>query len=81
MDEALIKKTSNNIYRRFPAVQGVKPRVQVHRSGRGGSSNGKPAYTLAFHRDVTTSNRKSLPYWVRVVIDARGKILKITTSR
>jgi hypothetical protein len=73
VNQELIEKVSKKIYRRFPAVKGAKPRVQTRRP--------EGSYTLAYHSVVTTSNRKSLPYWVRVVVDESGKILKITTSR
>lgn len=77
MKAELIEKVNKQIYRRFPAVKGSKPRVQ---SRQPGGVNSSREYTLAYHNKVTTSTGKSMPYWVRVVIDERGNIIKITTS-
>jgi hypothetical protein len=78
VDNELINSISNKIYRQFPDVKGVKPKVQTQRFEGGKSSN---TYTLSFNTKVKTSNNKSMPYTVRVVVDERGKILKTTTSR
>ena len=81
MNDATINKISSNIYRRFPAVKGVKPKVRAQRPTSGKASNAKKTYSLTFNSTVETSNRKSMPYWVRVVVDEKGKVIKTTTSR
>ncbi len=82
---ALIQNISQEIYRRFPDLRGRSPRVQLSRPG------GKPrpglrlfrrpdTFLLVYQGQKTTSTGKLLPYAVRVVVDAKGKILKITMS-
>jgi hypothetical protein len=82
MDEQIVQAVSKEIYRRFPAVRGKKPKVRLQQPAKkAGAPKKAPAYVLTFCAQVTTSTLKRLPYRVRVVVDESGKILKITTSR
>jgi hypothetical protein len=79
--EELIQNVSKNVYRRFPAVKGKRPKVRVQQSQSGKQTNTNKTYSLTYHNTVETANRKRMPYWVRVVVDEKGKVLKTTTSR
>jgi len=79
MDDKIIKNISNQVYRRFPEVRDSKPKVRLQ-------SKTKPmsdlsTYLLTYCGEGTTANGKTIPRYVRVVADAKGKILKMTTSR
>jgi len=81
LNQKVIQAVSREIYRRFPEVKGKQPRVQVRSASKGRSIfSPRPTYLLTFRGQATTSTNKTLHYWVRVVIDDQGKILKITMS-
>ncbi len=61
-----------SVYHQFPEVKGVSPQVK--------SLPGEK-YQLVFHAKAQTEDGKSIPRTVRVVADAEGRILKISTSR
>jgi hypothetical protein len=77
MKKEILQKVSQNIYRRFPELKGRKPRVQRQPNRNTGASN----YMLIFRGQVNTADNRILPRWVRVLVNERGKILRITTSR
>jgi hypothetical protein len=76
MEPRLVKSISSRVYRQFPEVKGVKPKVRLQ-SGSGDTSK----YLLTFQGEVLTSTGKAMPRLVRVVASGGGDILKITTSR
>lgn len=76
MEARLVKSISSHVYRQFPEVKGIKPKVRLQ-SGSGDSSK----YLLTFQGEVLTSTGKAMPRLVRVVASGGGDILKITTSR
>lgn len=72
MDPALVTAICNQVYRKFPEVAGAKPRIQ---------SRPEDQTLLIFQGSAQAADGRTLPRTVRVVADARGKILKMTTSR
>jgi hypothetical protein len=68
-------------------MAGVKPKIQKRPSPQAKASNQnslideKLSYLLTYRNTVKGSNGNNIPRWVRVVVDRKGKILKITTSR
>jgi len=76
MDAKIISAISSQIYRQFPEMKGIKPKIKPQES----SKSPIPVYTFSFHNKVVANNGISLSRWVRVVVDERGKIRKITTS-
>jgi hypothetical protein len=77
MDSKTVNSICSQIYRRFPEVNGVHPKVQPQStSGQVGST-----YLLIFKGTATTADGKTLPRIVRATVDEQGKILKVTTSR
>lgn len=72
MDSNLIDLVCRQVYRQFKEFAGVHP-----------SSSNLPngASTLVFHTSVKTADGKSMGRDLRVTVDAKGRILKTTTSR
>lgn len=85
MDPKVVQSISQEIYHRFPDLEGRKPRLQAVKPGQtrpaGLSLTSDARYLLVYSGRVATSTGKEMPYNVRVVVDEQGKILKISTSR
>ena len=81
IDPSLVQAVNREIYRRFPEVEGRKPRVQLHVHPSSERADKPLTFLLIYHGKITISESKTLPCWVRAVVDEKGKILKITTSR
>jgi hypothetical protein len=79
MDPKILKSISSQVYRQFPEMAGVQPkaRLQAAASSRPDSQT----YLITFNTQVRLETGKSMPRWVRVVVNEKGKVLKITTSR
>ena len=80
MKQKSVQAISKEIYRRFPEVNGKKPKVQVRYSSKAKSVNSHRTYLLTFRTKVITSTNRMMPYFVRVVANESGKILKISMS-
>lgn len=76
MDSKALSTVCSQIYRRFPEVDGVKPRVQVQSTTQDGA-----IHLLIFKGKGTTADGKPIPRIVRATVDDHGKIIKVTTSR
>jgi hypothetical protein len=72
MDRETMKKVCQQIYRRFPDVEGSKPKVR---------SYDQDLSLLIFSGKGTTADGRSIGRTVRVVVNPDGKIKKVTTSR
>jgi hypothetical protein len=71
MDRSLLNSICNQVYRKFPETSGAQPKV---------TARPEDQFLLIFKASVKTADGRSLPRTVRVVADARGKIIKMTTS-
>ncbi len=71
MDRALLNSICSQVHRKFPETSGVQPKVTERPDDH---------YLLIFKASALTADGRSLPRTVRVVADARGKIIKMTTS-
>jgi hypothetical protein len=89
MDPNILKTVIAQIHRRYPEFAGSQPKVRQqdakdpHNIQLPKSLFTAPTYLLTFYstgRAQSASGSKSIPRWVRVVINERGRILKITTS-
>lgn len=78
MQKASIQKVCQQVYARFPQLQGTQPQVRNQISTLEGNL---PRYLLLFQNQSQTANGKVIVFRVRVVADERGQILKMTTSR
>jgi hypothetical protein len=63
------------VYRRFPEMKGVRPSIKRQQA------QGQDRYLLRFETAVFLDGGARLPTTVRVVTNADGKILKMTSSR
>jgi hypothetical protein len=72
MDSKLVDLVCRQIYRQYKEFAGVRP-----------SSSNLPngASILVFHTSIKTANGKSLDRDLRVTVDAKGRIVKTSTSR
>lgn len=86
LDPKIIKSVSDRVYKRFPEVSGAKPNIRKQTSGQKSKQSGRSAnpiynYLLIFKGKVDLGNGKKMDRRVRVVVDNKGKIIKMTTSR
>ena len=72
MDAKVLSTVCEKVYQQFPEVKGVKPKIQDYSGDK---------VLLIFQTSVTTADGKKLPRTVRAVVEANGKINKLTTSR
>jgi hypothetical protein len=71
MEARSISAINQEVYRRFPELKGVKPRLQkIDRNT-----------LLLYQAEINLPEQKSLHRSVRVVVNERGEILKMSTSR
>jgi hypothetical protein len=81
MDTKFLKSISSQIYQRFPEVKNCQPKVQTQAVPQAKSTPLTATYLIIYQGSVAGPSGKSIPRIVRVVANAQGKILKITTSR
>ncbi len=81
MDPKFIKSISNQVYRRFPDLEGSKPRVRLQSAPQAKSVPTPQKYLLTYRGEAKSPNGNTIHRLVRVIADTKGKILKITTSR
>ncbi len=85
MDPKVIKAISAQIYKQFPEVAGVQPKIR-RQPGTGAAGKARsnapkiPTFLLTYFTTVPGPGGKSFPRWVRVTSDAAGRIVKISTS-
>ena len=72
MDATLRKAVCEQIYRRYPEVNGSAPKVQSRAGGQ---------WIVIFHGAGKTADGRSITSTIRAVVSADGKILKVTTSK
>ena len=80
MDPKIIKSISAQIYRQFPEMVGVQPKMRSRPSSQTTGSKPAPTFLLTYTAKVSLNGGKNLPRSVRVVVDANGKVIKISTS-
>lgn len=72
MDAKTISTVSKQVYQKFPEVRGAKPKVKEQPGD---------SFLLIFEGTGTTASGASIKRTVRAVVNANGKITKLTTSR
>ena len=75
MKAKYIDKISNEVYRKYPDLMGIKPKV-TPREGVKSSDT-----LLIYQKKVSGPGGKSINRIVRAVADESGKIKKISTSK
>ncbi len=72
MDDAIINEIRKKVYQQFPLIAGVIPEIRPQPND---------IQLLIFHSSGKTSDEKTIPLTIRVTVDQKGKILKISSSR
>lgn len=75
MDAKTLSGVCEQVYRKYPEVQGIRPKLQPLSKGS------VSQHVLIFSSHATSSSGKSIPRVVRVVVNAEGKIVKMSTSK
>ena len=80
MDKKIVTSINNKVYRRFPELNGKAPKIQSQNT-RTKNAGSLSTYLFIYSGTVRISENKTMPRLVRVVVNEKGKILKISTSR
>lgn len=72
MDKKSVDKICKNIYKRFPPLSGIRPKV---------SKQGDERFLLVFSGSGKTPDGMTIQQTVRVVATDDGKIIKTSMSR
>jgi len=72
MDTKTISAVCKQVYAKFPEVNGAKPKVKPQT---------EETFLMIFEGTGTAANGASIRRTVRAVVNASGKITKLTTSR
>lgn len=72
MEKTALDKVCQQIYRRFPPMQGKRPKVSSQSSDR---------FLLIFSSSGKTPDGKTIAQTLRVVAASDGRILKTTMNR
>ncbi|MEK6256942.1 MAG: hypothetical protein N2C13_06475 [Chloroflexota bacterium] len=79
MEQKVLKSISNKVSRQFPEVAGKKPSVKRWAGAK--SLSATETFLLVYKGKALNPAGKTIPRHVRVVANAKGKIIKITTSK
>ncbi|MDP2964650.1 MAG: hypothetical protein Q8N39_01280 [Pelolinea sp.] len=72
MEQEVLEKVNQEVYRQFPYLEGVEPLVSAMECDK---------FLLVYKGKSTTADGHALPVTIRVVSDKTGAIIKITSSR
>ncbi|NSW51635.1 MAG: hypothetical protein HPY85_03930 [Anaerolineae bacterium] len=72
MDAKIRKAVCDKIYEQFPEMAGITPKIQPRPNNQ---------VLMIFETKVTVGTGQMLKRAVRVVVDEKGKVVKVTTSR
>ncbi len=78
MENKTIQRVSTQVYKQFPEVKGVQPKIRRQPQSRQAPDG---SFLLTYTTHVPLPNGKELPRSIRVVADETGKIIKISTSK
>jgi hypothetical protein len=81
MNQRMIDNVCREVYRRFPEIRGLKPKMQPYGASKNSTTNPSPKYLLIFRSKAATETHQSLSYVIRVIVNEQGKILKMSMSR
>ncbi len=79
MDAKIIKTITNQVSRKFPETLGVKPNIKKRAHSK--SVSVEETYLLVYKGEGKNPSGKIIPRNVRVVVNGKGKIIKMTTSK
>jgi hypothetical protein len=72
MNPQVLSNVCKQVYRKFPEVDGVLPKVQARPEGN---------LSLVFSGTAKAADGHLIPRTVRAVVNPDGKILRMTTSK
>jgi hypothetical protein len=72
MDQIIINGICKQVYQQFPLISGVIPEIRPQPN---------EAQLFIFHSSGKTSDEKTIPVNIRVTVNKKGEILKISSSR
>jgi hypothetical protein len=75
MKAKLIDKVSQEVYRKHPDLKGVKPKVTPREGDK--SSD----ILLVYQKKISGPGGKKINRIVRAVVDEKGKVKKLSTSK
>lgn len=85
MDQKRLKQAIAQIHKQYPEFAGCQPKVRKQTPpANTPTSSSAQTYLLTFNSTAvahSTSGTKSMPRYLRVVVNETGKIIKVTTSR
>ena len=81
MDPEIIEEICEVIYRKFPEVSDVKPKVRKQPVPKDAPKTKEPIYLVTFNTKVKGPGGQVIPRWVRVAVTTSGKIKKTTKVR
>lgn len=77
MQRSLVEQVSREVARSFPEMAGVRPTVRRQETGR----HANPQYLLVYKGKAELPGGRLLNRVVRVVVDERGRIVRMSTSK
>jgi hypothetical protein len=77
----IIKSVTNQIQKKYPEFAGVAPKVRRQPLPKGAESTNQTLYLFTFNVSAQAADNVTIPRSVRVTVNDKGKIIKITTSR
>jgi hypothetical protein len=77
VDNGVLARITRVIAHKFPEMAGARPSVRQH----GSSGRGAPQYLLVYKARASLPGGRAISRIVRVVAEADGRIVQITTSR
>ena len=86
LDAKTLTTIAKQVQQQFPEVAGCKPNVRVQqppqaKNPSAAQEQSHPLYLVTFRGTAATPEGEPIPRLVRVVVNADGKIIKMTTSR
>jgi hypothetical protein len=80
LNPTLVRKISQEVYRRFPETAGAVPTVRTQKAPNAEAGT-PPNYLLSFKGTALTQDQRKINTVIRVVVNELGRILKISSSR
>jgi hypothetical protein len=81
MDPRFLTAISAQVYRQFPELAGVRPKVRPQTGPLAKGSAVDTIYLLTYEGTACAADGQSIHRVVRVTASNQGKILKLSTSR
>jgi hypothetical protein len=80
MNDKTIEDVCKEVYKRFPEMRGIKPKIQPYRPSGKHSAGDSSKSLLVLQGSGLTDSNKTIAFIVRVVVNTEGKILRMSMS-